>query len=153
MKTPTFVPLHRLFVTALAFIALLIAPTPQAEASRYGAQMRANVLFNALLERGWTVRESFSWGLLERGESAIIRTTLYAGNSYQIAAAGCEDAYDVDLAVFDENGNLIAQDQDNSQLAVAAITPRWTGTFYLKVTMYHSTSNGAHYVVQYAYTQ
>jgi hypothetical protein len=36
-------------------------------------------------------------------------------------------------------------------LAVADITPRWSGTYFIKITMYNSTRNGAHYVVQYAY--
>lgn len=141
----------RLLATLTTLTALLIAPVPQANASRLGAQVNANVLFNLLRSQGWTVRESFSWGLLERGDSVVIPTTLYAGNTYKLVAAGCEDAFDVDIAVFDENANLIDRDNDTSRVAVADFSPRWSGTFYIKVTMYNSTANGAHYVVQYAF--
>ena len=135
-----------LMTAALSFFSL-----QPASASVAGAQYNANVLFRTLKGLGWNVRESFSYGLLAHGESQIIRTTLHAGNTYKIVAAGCEDAYDVDVAVFDENGNLIDSDHDTSRLAVADITPTWSGTFYIKVTMYDSTPNGAHFIVQYAY--
>ena len=46
---------------------------------------------------------------------------------------------------------LIDSDKDAQVLAVANITPRWSGTYFIKITMYNSTRNGAHYVVQYAY--
>jgi len=87
-------------------------------------------------------------GVLARGQSTLVRTTLYRGNTYAFIAGGCEDAYDVDIAVYDENGNLIRRDNDDSPVAVAEdIVPRWTGTFFIKVTMYRSTSNGAHYIL------
>ena len=135
----------------VAALLLAILPAQLSNASVTGARYTAASLFLGLKGQGWTCRESFSQGLLSRRGSVVIATTLYAGNTYALAASGCEDAYDVDLAVYDEHGNFIASDNDNSSLAVARITPRWTGTYYLKVTMFNSTGNGAHYVMQYAY--
>jgi hypothetical protein len=36
-------------------------------------------------------------------------------------------------------------------VSVAEITPKWSGEFKVKVTMYRSTKDGAHYVLQYAW--
>ena len=138
-------------VVLLMTVALSSFPIQPARASHAGAERNAALLFDALRDRGWNVRDSFTWGFLQRSDSTVIRTTLHSGNTYKIVAAGCEDAYDVDVAVYDENGNLIDSDHDTSPVAVADITPKWSGTFYIKVTMYNSTPGGAHYIVQYAY--
>jgi hypothetical protein len=134
------------------FLAVVMASFPSVSyASIGGARGNANVLFRALRANGWNVRDCFDVGLLRKGQSVVIRTTLLAGNTYKIAAAGCEDGYDVDISVYDQNGNFIDSDGDSQQLAVADVRPAWSGTYFIKVTMYNSTYNGAHYVVQYAF--
>lgn len=132
-----------------ALITLL--PWQTSLASVKGARITAAAIFIKLSQRGYELRDFFSSGLLRRGQSAVIATTLSAGNDYTLVAAGCEDAYDVDLSVYDENGNRVGSDGDSSDVAVVSVSPRWTGTYYLKVTMYNSTANGAHYVLQYAF--
>jgi hypothetical protein len=133
-----------------ASTALMVTP---ATASVMGARITAARLFDALSD-DWFVRDHFTSGLLNVGQSVYIRTTLHAGRNYKIVAGGCEDAFDVDIAVYDENGNFIDGDDDTTALAVADVAPRWTGTFIVKVTMYSvrpRSGNAAHYVVQYAY--
>jgi hypothetical protein len=132
-------------------LLVTLIPWQMSTASVQGARITAATIFIKLRDRGYSLRDFFSSGLLRRGQSAVIATTLSAGNSYTLVAAGCEDAYDVDLAVYDENGNRIGTDSDTSDVAVVSVTPRWSGTYYLKVTMFNSTSNGAHYVLQYAF--
>jgi hypothetical protein len=135
----------------VAGLLFALLPIQFSTASVAGARYTASAMFVGLQRQGWQCRDTFSQGLLRKGGSVVIATTLYAGNTYALAASGCEDAYDVDIAVYDEGGNYIGSDSDNSSLAVVRITPRWTGTYYLKVTMFNSTYNGAHYVMQYAY--
>jgi len=137
---------------AMLSAALLLTATP-ATASVLGARVCAAVLFDAL-SNDWYIRDAFNYGLLQRGQSAVLATTLNAGRTYKVVAGGCEDAFDVDVAVYDESGNLVSRDSDTSPLAVATVSPRWSGTFYVKVTMYQVRPNSggaAHYVVQYAY--
>jgi hypothetical protein len=135
--------------------AIMIALTPWqfSMASVQGARGIANALFVGLKSRSYDVRDSFSQGLLRYGQSVYIATTLYSGNTYTLCASGCEDAYDVDIAVYDQNANRIGADADANRLAVVNVTPRWSGTYYIKVTMSNSTANGAHYVLQYAFRQ
>ena len=100
---------------------------------------------------GLAVREHYQSGLLRKGKSQVVKTTLHAGNEYYFVAGGCEDAYDVDIAIYDENWNLIERDNDNQAVAAVKVKPRWTGKFYVKITMYNSTSDGAHWVLQTAF--
>jgi hypothetical protein len=67
---------------------------------------------------------------------------------YYLVVGGCEDAYDVDISVYDEDGNFIDSDNDEMPVGVVQVSPKWSGTFYVKITMYNSTSNGAHWVLQ-----
>lgn len=140
------------FVSGFAvFLAVAISSVTPAEGSILGARQSARELFLTLAYLGLNVRDDYEAGLLRKGQSVVIETTLYSGNDYYLVAAGCEDAYDVDIAVFDGNGNLIANDGDSEPVAVAHFSPRWTGTFYVKITMYNSTPDGAHWVLQYAF--
>ena len=40
---------------------------------------------------------------------------------------------DLDLYVYDENGNLIAADTDGSDTCLVSFTPRWTGMFTIRI--------------------
>ena len=40
---------------------------------------------------------------------------------------------DLDLYIYDENSNLITSDTDPDDNCVCTFTPRWTGTFYIKI--------------------
>ncbi len=137
--------------TGLFAAAMIWMPAP-AKASTQGASIRASQLFSTLSRQmALNVRPAYTYGLLRRGESVTIRTTLHAGNRYVIVAGGCEDAYDVDVQLFDAQGNLVARDSDTQPIAVVQATANYTGTAYVKITMYNSTYNGAHYVLQYAW--
>jgi len=63
-------------------------------------------------------------------------------DTWNIKFRGGEQAYvlvsgdgdtDLDLYVYDENGNLIDSDTDRSDDCVASFTPRWTGYFKIKI--------------------
>ena len=132
-----------LVVTALGLTVL----TPSLQASETGARLAAYGAAKLLARAGYNFVGGDA-GLLAPGQSILIHTTLYNGNTYAFIAGGCEDAYDVDIAVYDENGNLVRRDNDNSAVGVAEdLRPRWTGKFYIKITLYRSTRNGAHYIL------
>lgn len=146
-KIPTLIKVMAI-IMAYGFVS------PQfAMASRESARRNAYALSMALEAAGFNVRELYNGALVGRGRSIQFETTLRTGYTYKIAAAGCQDAYDVDVRVYDENGNLIDSDDDSSNLAVATVSPAWTGTYYIVVTLYRSAYNGAHVFVEYAYSE
>ena len=57
---------------------------------------------------------------------------LIGGESTQITVRGDGDT-DLDLFVYDENGNLIGSDTSYSGNASVAIRPYWTGRFTIRV--------------------
>lgn len=137
-------------IIALASAAVIAFVSP-ASASVEGARARAHELHADLVDAGWDVRRCFDSGSLRPGQSVTLRKTLSTGFTYKLAASGCEDSRDVDIKVYDENWNLIDQDTDCTNLAVADVTPAWTGTYYVVITMHDAVPSGAHYVLQTAY--
>ena len=62
----------------------------------------------------------------------VFTVTFRAGERACVIVSGDGDT-DLDLFVYDENGNLIASDTDTGDDCVATWNPRWTGKFTIKV--------------------
>lgn len=70
----------------------------------------------------------------------VYRNVLRGGETTTITVFGDHDT-DLDLYVYDENGNLIAKDEDSTDVCVVRIVPRWTGLFSIKVVNRGSVFN------------
>ena len=62
----------------------------------------------------------------------IWRITFRAGEPAYVAVSGDGDT-DLDLYVYDENGNLITYDNSYGDDCLVSFTPRWTGVFIIKI--------------------
>lgn len=68
-----------------------------------------------------------------RGNATDVwRFRFRGGETAYVVVSGDGDT-DLDLYVYDENGNLITQDIDLTDQCVVAFTPRWTGYFTIKI--------------------
>lgn len=56
----------------------------------------------------------------------------YAGETARVGVVGDGDS-DLDLMVYDENGHLIVSDTRYGDRCLVTWTPKWTGTFHIKV--------------------
>jgi len=72
----------------------------------------------------------------------VHRVEAYSTDRFQVSFFGDQDAAviisgdgdtDLDLYVYDENGNLIGSDTDSSDDCVVRFHPRWTGSFRIEV--------------------
>lgn len=70
----------------------------------------------------------------------VFNRTFIGGQTAIISVDGDGDT-DLDLYVFDENGNLVDSDTDSTDYCVAVFTPRWTGSFTIKIVNRGSISN------------
>lgn len=58
--------------------------------------------------------------------------TFRANSEARVTVEGDGDT-DLDLYIYDENNNLITKDDDNIDYCVCTWTPKWTGTFKIKI--------------------
>ena len=73
-------------------------------------------------------------GILAPGESTMYTVTLEGQRQYAVYVEPVIEGVDFDLTVLDENGNVVAQDVDETGDALCYVSPRWTGPFGLVVS-------------------
>ncbi len=65
----------------------------------------------------------------------------FDGGAYAEVYAEGSGRTNLDLYIYDENGNLICSDTDGSDVSYCGWTPRWTGNFSIKVINRGDASN------------
>lgn len=133
----------------LALAGIMLAPA--AEATTAQAKAKAYKIAQALKKQNISFRDNYWHGLLKYKGSTTIKTTLKAGTQYVLVGGGCNDAYNVDIIVYDENWNEVGRDTKNDTVPIVRVKPKWSGTFHIKVQMANSTRNGAHYALIIGY--
>jgi hypothetical protein len=79
-------------------------------------------------------------GRLRPGEAEYMDVTLRGEVAYEVFVHPDEPGVDFDLSIFDEGGNLVAQDTDIDSDALCVVRPVWTGPFRLVVNSARGTS-------------
>ena len=87
-------------------------------------------------------RAGFTWsrsqtltGTLPHGYEKNHRLNLRKGTTYKIAAVCDNDCRDLDLKLYDENGNLIDKDFQSDDIPIVDVRPRRSATFKVVVQM------------------
>jgi hypothetical protein len=78
-----------------------------------------------------------------RGHSTDVYRMTFVGGEWEVLFVSGDGSTDLDLYVYDENGNLVAKDDDNSDQCAVRFIPRWTGPFTVKIV------NRGHYANRY----
>lgn len=86
-------------------------------------------------------------GMLDHGYYRVHNITLRSGVEYTFVGACDRDCSDLDLQLFDENGNLIDEDLLADDVPVVTVVPDWTGRFHVKVIMARCSISPCGYTV------
>jgi hypothetical protein len=81
---------------------------------------------------GWAIRTMTSTSLTH-GATRNYLVTLYKGNDYQIRTCGENRVKNLDLYLYDLNGNVVKRDDTVSREPMLEYAPTATGTFYIVV--------------------
>jgi hypothetical protein len=135
----------KIFVITMSFLVILVI-AGESYAGKTEVQRKLDVVVTALASKGYDCRDSYRGKWLGQGDYFVYETTLLAGNSYALIGAGDSGVRDLDIVLYDENAGLIDRDKKADALPIVEVTPRWTGTFYVKVEM-HSGSGYSYVAV------
>jgi hypothetical protein len=101
----------------------------------------------ALAQQGYQpVGQPFSAGL-QSGQTQDIPAQMHVGYEYQIVGVCDQDCLDLDLRLFDGNGNLIIEDIGGSNQPNVGVIPTSTGMFTIQARMYECTVAPCYYSV------
>lgn len=127
----------KVFIGVLSTILFFGAYSEISIASDYGCNLGS--MKNLAKIKAYAERRGFSCrgrarglGFLKRGQNRVTLTTLYRGNHYLLIGAGNEHVKDLDLILYDENGNFINSDRKSDALPIVEVHPKWTGRYYIK---------------------
>jgi hypothetical protein len=101
----------------------------------YGKVKRLGFLSGIRIEDSDTLRE---------GESKRYEPVLYRGTRYAFFGAGDQHIRDLDIYIYDMDGNLLAHDADDSDTPIAVFAPRSTGQFKVIVKNYRGDAGWYH---------
>jgi hypothetical protein len=124
---------------ALAFLlgAALLAPTTADAQSRWERQVRDQIkrAGRILEDRGFELSHDTYTGSLGNQENESLTLSLRAGTDYAIIGVCDEDCTDIDLRLFDEDGDEIDSDLETDDNPVVQVSPRSSGKYRIKVVM------------------
>lgn len=124
---------------ALAFLlgAALLAPATGEAQSRWERQVRDQIrrAGRILEDRGYELSHDPFTGSLDNHESESLTLNLRSGNDYAIIGVCDEDCSDIDLRLFDEDGDEVDADVETDDNPVVQISPRSSGKYRIKVVM------------------
>jgi hypothetical protein len=109
-----------------------IAQTDRATNQIY-AQLRR--IRDGMVSRGFRTTHDLFLGNLGRGGDENITFNLRAGTTYTIVGVCDNDCRDLDLELYDGNGNRLAVDRKQDSIPVVSVSPRWNARFTVKAIM------------------
>jgi len=116
---------------------LTILTTPIASYASDAESMRKlRLIVRYLKSEDAGCRDKANGEYLSSGNSYRVKTKLYKGSTYIIAGAGDSTVRDLDIIIYDQNFNKITKDTKTDSTPMVSFSPRWSGTFYIKVKMY-----------------
>lgn len=84
---------------------------------------------------GFARSHDYKYDSLRNNDNDQFTLKLDSKMEYKIVAVCDADCDDLDLALFDENGNEIDSDAGKDSNPMVEASPKWTGEFTLKVSM------------------
>jgi hypothetical protein len=145
-KTLSSLPLRlAIGITTLSSIVLLHPNI--AHADRFTDQVGAQLLLalrGAGLAGYHPTHEPF---ISEIGNGGYddIEVNLQKGQSYAMTGSCDQDCGDLDLEIYDDNGNLIDSDIELDDFPILSVQPRWNAHFTIRAKMEHCSNAPCRY--------
>ena len=135
-------------IVAKVFFGLLgLSISIVASGGKYTDQAKAQLRMAklAVATEGYEETHEDKFGSLDDDDSDSFSFNLSRGKSYLIVSFCDEDCSDLDLILYDKYDNELSKDTQTDSAPMVSVTPRYTGSYTLKVTMYSCDSDPCFY--------
>lgn len=124
-------------------------PTPATPAQNYQQQIldRLAQVEQAFAAQGFRRMAEPVSGSLQQAQFFNTPVTLETGGDYRIIGVCDNDCADLDLFLYDENNNLISQDNATDATPIVSVTPQWSGAFTAQAVMHSCTVQPCYYAL------
>jgi hypothetical protein len=128
--------MHRVVVAVTVALAFVAKPA-LAQENRWREQVE-NQLKNAaktLRDKGYDQTHETQIGSLHDNENDSFTLTLHSGTSYALVGVCDNDCKDIDLVLYNADGDQVDSDIQNDDVPIVQVTPRETQRYRVKVIM------------------
>ncbi len=108
----------------------LYAPAALADESEASSCLRTKVWDG--YGDGWAIRTMTSTEL-DAGKTRSYLVSLYADNEYRINTCADAGAANLDVLIYDTEGNIVVRDETTNREPMIDFTPKASGTYYVVV--------------------
>jgi hypothetical protein len=139
--------MKRVVVSALLGVSL-IASAAQAQ-DQWERVVRSQLQsVGAATERnGYTMASDIYQGRLDDDANTSLNVTLQSGKDYMLWGVCDQDCSDIDLVIYDSNGNEVDSDLQTDDKPLLHVVPSSTGRYRIKVSMVKCSANPCRYGV------
>ncbi|PYP74278.1 MAG: hypothetical protein DMD41_02190 [Gemmatimonadetes bacterium] len=127
--------------------AALLAPGAARAQNQWERTVRSQVRQHSqfLTDRDYQLTGDVYQGKLANHETEYLTITLHPGTSYSFLGVCDDDCRDIDLRLFDPDGDEIDADVGTDDWPIVKVTPRVTGQYQVKVVMASCATNPCYY--------
>lgn len=121
--------------------------SPSSGGGNYTQQVRAQLDRASQIVQGAGYRKTHDYEYAAMNDNATKRfdVRLNEGMTYKLVAACDNDCSDIDMKLFDQNGNLIDSDVSGDDIPIVDVTPSWSGPFTVEMRMYTCSNEPCFY--------
>lgn len=127
---------HRALTSTVLLVIMFCLSIIPVSAQSDSEKEQLVAIAKKLNRQGYSPTHDLFHSSLDDNEYTYFYYELHKGWKYTLTAVCDNDCDDLDLYLYDENGNNIDVDTSSDYLPVVNVSPRWTGRFKLKVKMY-----------------
>jgi hypothetical protein len=129
-------------IRIIAVSLTLLALSTASAAAQWQSSVRTAMYrdTDGLRDAGYEMID-FQTGTLEEDYGTDLYVTLYSGVSYQFVGECDRNCTDLDLGLYDADGNSIDSNYAADDTPVVTVIPRWTGRFRLHISMASCDAN------------
>lgn len=138
--------MHRL-CTLIALALVLVPGASSADAGK--ARTCLDEMVAGAVSAGMRLRSTDVWKASPQ-EAVTYRVTLYKGINYVLLGCADGEAVDLDMRLYDGNGELVSNDKSPDAKPFVDVSPPTTGEYALQVLVYKAAAQ-TDYAVAIAY--
>lgn len=129
-----------MFRLATALMGAALLATPALASEKDGEDCVRTKVWDAYGD-GWHIRTLTSTTLASGATNSYL-VTVYQGNEYKFQACGDDKVNNLDILLYDLDGNVVHRDDSASSEPALLLSPETTTTYYLVVYARETTGDG-----------
>ena len=129
--------MHRVAVAVTVALAIVASSAAAQSESRWRTQVESQLKNAAktLSDKGYEQTHETQIGTLHDDENDSFNLTLHSGTTYALVGVCDNDCKDLDLVLYDADGDQVDSDIQNDDVPIVQVTPRETQRYRVKVIM------------------